>query len=299
MYSINAVRALVQTYHTGANIFVKGWERTSKVPSLRKITIKEVKLGDDGHNGAVVLVVSTDPPSVVDAICKVYDDAFTPNRTSSWEEAPPTPTEAFEKEKEAYKKLSKKSSLPCGITPEYYGCGKIQVDGEYRPMILLEHVRGKPLHHVNPRAELSAEQRQEIMRKIVEADSDILFGANVRHDDLAPRNIVVETEPVTDGNANANATQKIKSDPRVCLVDFAQSTCFTKNMGTDYKNPLFRWTMCVAPWTDWGWLADSEEEGKQWMWETWGEGGKDGKYPRVVKGVFRGQPEPVLSSEGE
>ncbi|KAF2254589.1 hypothetical protein BU26DRAFT_546778 [Trematosphaeria pertusa] len=319
MRETNAVRAIFETYYKGAVLKVTGWKPqqistsyTPKIPVVEEITIKQLKLGGHRFNGAIVFVVLT-PSSDEEIICKVYDNTFAPRSDSDSDsdsdgdsEAPLlSSTVAFDTEKKAYQKLSSKPKITSGINPEYYGCGKIKLNsGDEWPIILLEHVRGQPPHRVTSLINKpSRKQRKRIMRKLIEADSDILFHANVRHNDLAPRNVIIETEtmpgeggnktvpgkggnktvPGKGGNKTVpgkggNKTEKIPKNPRVCLVDFAQSTYFTKNMEKRYQNPLFRWTNRVEEWTSWGWLDSSGAE--EWMW---GKGSRKKGYPGVQK----------------
>jgi RIO-like serine/threonine protein kinase len=54
-------------------------------------------------------------------------------------------------------------------------------------MILMEYVTGVRMLDLDPE-NLSREERENIMRRLIEADYDLKY-AGVRHDDVSPRNV--------------------------------------------------------------------------------------------------------------
>jgi serine/threonine protein kinase len=169
------------------------------------------------------------------------------------------------------------------IMPKYYGSWTlslpIPVDGygesrEVR-LILLEHVPGISMHKVDPET-LTRKERNNIMIKLLEADVDLRC-SGLRHDDLEPRNVMLSLPD--------SSTSYEDGDFRLCIIDFA--ICgLSKDDGRkgpvpEVRNPLFYWTGQDC-FSQWGWLP-SQAEALEWMWEIWGNGGKDGKYVVVER----------------
>lgn len=277
-------------YYRGSVLEVTDWEpKSMKIPKLEQITLKQIKLGS--FNGAIVFVVSTDCSSDVEAICKIYDDMLSPSTLrcstgdgrNSLGQRLITGAYAFKEEKPVYERLRSKPEIIQGITPEYYGHGKIKTgSGDEWSIILIEHVCGKTLDQVDP-AKLERDQRRVIMRKLIEADSDIMYYGRVVHKDLAPRNVIVETRTVHSGG---NETEEIPEDPRVCLIDFVNSVFLEKAKNGRLWNPIFRWSW---KWEEWaadesgagGWL--DRDDAENWMWEEWGKGKPEKGYRAVEK----------------
>jgi serine/threonine protein kinase len=139
-------------------------------------------------------------------------------------------------------------------------------------MILIEHVPGIQMLDLDP-SDLSQEERENIMRKVIEADYDLRY-AGVEHDDLSPRNIMI-----------SQVTALSDPDLRVTFVDFGLSLVYRIHFGgpalREYHNPLFCWTS-ASMWSSWGWLPFEEEDYINWMWGLWGDG-QGGKYVKVER----------------
>lgn len=148
-------------------------------------------------------------------------------------------------------------------------------------LILVEYVPGTPMADIDPDS-LTAEEKERIMFKVIEADYD-LRRAGVKHEDIAPRNIILSDRPDTTD-----------THLRVIFVDLGHSTVFKIRFGRpalwEMLNPLFEWSS-PSEWTSMGWVPDNGEEGVNKRWELWGEG-RDGKYTRVERdsGDWSGRP---------
>jgi tRNA A-37 threonylcarbamoyl transferase component Bud32 len=137
--------------------------------------------------------------------------------------------------------------------PKYFGPWTVDVpitmEGEtkYREvrMILIEHVVGTRLQDMKP-ANLAREERENIMIKLIEADSDLRF-FGLRHDDLAPRNVIVSAidRTATGDSTPTNAPPFAHPSLRLCFIDFGLSTVLEIIEGKlperKYHNPLFGW----------------------------------------------------------
>lgn len=151
-------------------------------------------------------------------------------------------------------------------------------------MILLEHVQGTPMNTIDPES-LSEEEQENIMFRLIEVHSDLLF-AGLRHDDLELRNVIISTkDPTTTG-----------SELRVRVVDFASSNLLDLWLW-DESNSLFEWWI-QSSWSELGWLPQREEASER-MWGMWGGGGREKKHIIVERDFrdpgIRGRPE-VLSA---
>ncbi|KAI8931005.1 hypothetical protein NX059_012016 [Plenodomus lindquistii] len=188
----------------------------------------------------------------------------------------------------AYEELSK-TPLAGTTTPKYYGSWDISLPVETHDgyserhvrMILIEHIPGISMQRVKP-SDLTANQREQIMFKVIEADVDLEY-VGVHHDDFEPRNIMLSTSgpsALSDG-----AIPPIDSFLRVCVIDLARSTVFrlaqVPATPRQRQNPIFSW-VGQDFWSDWGWLPYAMED-REWMWRMWGDGGKDGKYVPVER----------------
>ncbi|KAH7093689.1 hypothetical protein FB567DRAFT_178449 [Paraphoma chrysanthemicola] len=192
----------------------------------------------------------------------------------------------------AYNKLQH-STVPDGIIPDYYGSWTIDVETlignnlmtrEVR-IILMEFVPGVRMLDLDPE-ELLKEERENIMRKMIEADYTLRY-AGVQHDDISPRNIII-----------SRTTAFSSPDLRLTLVDFGCSTVYDILYGgsalPEYNNPLFHWTSADL-WSSRGWLS-ADEERVEWMWRVWADG-CEGKYVQVERdpdNIFGAPKEPEL-----
>ena len=197
-------------------------------------------------------------------------------------------------EVEAYSKLHE-SSFAGEIMSKYYESWLLDVPIYHNcryhrrtvRMILLKHVQGTPMNTIDPES-LSEEERENIMFRLIEAHSDLLF-AGLRHDDLEPRNVIISTkDPTTTG-----------SELRVRIVDLARSNVLDLWLW-DESNPSFEWWI-QSSWSELGWLPQ-REEASEWMWRMWGmwgDGGREKKHIKVERDFrdpgIRGKPE-VLSA---
>jgi serine/threonine protein kinase len=134
--------------------------------------------------------------------------------------------------------------------------------------------------------DLLKEERENIMRKTIEADYTLRY-AGVQHDDISPGNIIITT-----------TTAFSSPDLRLTLVDFGFSTVYDILYDGPalpaYNNPLFHWTSADL-WSSWGWLP-ADEERVEWMWRVWADG-CEGKYVKVEKdpdNIFGAPKEPEL-----
>ncbi|KZM18891.1 uncharacterized protein EKO05_0010396 [Ascochyta rabiei] len=166
------------------------------------------------------------------------------------------------------------------IVPEYHGSWTMEIMSVVRDehitrrvrMILMDYVPGIRMLDIKPEY-LTAEERENVMIKVIEADYDLRY-AGVRHDDLSPRNIII-------------TTPSNLADPqlRLVLIDFAFSFVFRINLGTrpkdKYRNPLFEWSW-PSRWGSYGWISPCREETIKRMWELFGDGRK-GKYVKVQR----------------
>jgi hypothetical protein len=110
---------------------------------------------------------------------------------------------------------SQGSGLLGNVMPKYYGSWTLdnttQNDGqevahEVR-MIIIEHVIGVPMSKLDPCSQAQKERENNI-RKVIEAEYDIR-SANVQHEDLEPRNIMISIAlPLSD------------HDLRVTIIDY-------------------------------------------------------------------------------
>jgi serine/threonine protein kinase len=141
---------------------------------VETIKIKE-QLKEVGSYGAVV--VSTDDSRVV----KIYDPAF----YSDAEEA----NKEFQTEKSAYNSILKNAKATQHVATGFtYGT----IEGSTVHYIALSEIEGTPLDDYFDEANPS--KREDIMRKLIQADCDILFQGRVNNDDLHPGNVIVTRE---------------------------------------------------------------------------------------------------------
>ncbi|PYH39901.1 uncharacterized protein BO87DRAFT_402839 [Aspergillus neoniger CBS 115656] len=181
-------------------------------PLHRKLCLKNPPLpGSDGHSFVniqlieelqigfhkrsqvfVVRCVNTDhssglPPDQ-DMIAKFYDPLYHDRDDGNLFRAADYD---YSHECASYKRLSE---LQGSVLPRFFGSYtfKTKIDGHPRQirLILLERVNGLPMSRLEPKI-FSTEERQAIMRQIIDGES-ALYAKDVRHEDLCPRNILIE-----------------------------------------------------------------------------------------------------------
>ncbi|KAJ4363886.1 hypothetical protein N0V83_009338 [Neocucurbitaria cava] len=212
----------------------------------RTITIKR-HFKEAKASGAVVLCTYDS------RVIKIYDPAF--YRTAQDADA----DDEFNKEKAAYESI--KGSLAHKHIAHGFRHGTLGKNDI--PYIMINEVVGTPLADYNLEEETSKEDKEAIMRKFIEADSEILFEARVNNYHVRPWNVI----KTPDGD--------------IRIIDFGQSTVIeVKGIAKAYQTPPFRWVRRAAQWADYGWFG-SREEALEWMWKEWGLGRKEqvGKGP--------------------
>jgi serine/threonine protein kinase len=234
---------------------------------------KAVRIGDK-CGAQVVLTTDGLIAKIYDPLYyDFYDDFFRDSRIDVVDYA----DRDYITEAAAYSEL-RNTLFPGSIMPAYHGSWTLNVPildndrGKSREvrLIIMEHVTGTSMLDLDP-SSLACHERENIMIKLIEADVALHF-SGVRHDDLEPRNIVLSL-------SNTSKTYEDGSF-RLCIIDFA--TCaLSKDNGRKgptpkAHNPLFYWVGRTL-WSDWGWLPP-RGEAADWMWKTWGNGGKNGKY---------------------
>lgn len=197
----------------------------------------------------------------------------------------------------AYAELGKTGSVGI-VAPAFHGSWVFDVEvlhvegwTGFRQvqMILVEHVGGIGMLDIEPQ-DLTPVQRENIMAKVIEAETDLVV-AGVRHGDFQPRNIILSraasslSRSSSDSCSSTDPALFADPDLRVCVVDFALCAILPSAEGgvasLQCRNPLFHWADREV-WSDCGWLPPCKEA-KDWMWRLWGDGGKEGKYVAVEK----------------
>jgi hypothetical protein len=164
--------------------------------------------------------------------------------------------------------------------PKYYGSWTTNIthltaDGsvtrEVR-LILLEYIPGVCMIDIDPTS-LRQEEKENIMRKLIEADYDIRW-AGVRHEDLSPRNVII-----------SSTTDYADYNMRLTIVDYASSIVSRIFWGKPplwcRHNPLFEWAS-PSLWATWGWMPFDDDECIRWSWSLWGNG-EEGRFIKVVR----------------
>ncbi|KAH7383819.1 hypothetical protein BKA66DRAFT_417355 [Pyrenochaeta sp. MPI-SDFR-AT-0127] len=168
------------------------------------------------------------------------------------------------------------------IMPKYHGSWTLEITQHIRGlsvtrevrMILIEYVSGESMLDVDP-DDLNQEERDNIMRKLIEADYDLRL-AGIHHHDLEPKNVIL-SRPTTSNYADPKM--------RLTLIDFAISTVHRIIWGGPFQfrlyNPCFYWA-AASWWSMCGWLPYRDQERIQWVWREWGDS-KGGKYAKVER----------------
>ena len=166
----------------------------------------------------------------------------------------------YSRETAAYAKLS---ALYRTVIPRYYGsftCD-LPVDGSFRSirLILMDYVEGVRMEtfDFDGGDELPQSTRQNVMMKLIEADSAI-SAQGVSHNDLAPRNVLL-------GSSDPDQLQS--SALRVAIIDFGNARL--GHFGPQYDkpvSPILRWhkhshlrsSFGAYGWIDWDWSSWTE-----------------------------------------
>ncbi|PWY88292.1 hypothetical protein BO70DRAFT_420007 [Aspergillus heteromorphus CBS 117.55] len=160
------------------------------------------------------------------------------------------------------------SDLQGAVIPKFFGSFtlKIAVGDRFRliRLILIEKINGISMDRLNPES-FTTEQRQTILKEIVDAES-LLYERDVWHEDLYPRNVIIECSG--------------KAVVRVTVVDLGKSVIGRSRNPLDrdeeqrylpgvFISPLLRWNvyfrrqMFFEDWINWAWQEWLEDEYKR------------------------------------
>lgn len=230
--------------HNFANIcLIKGLQTGAH----KRSQVFVVRCVDDFHSSGL----STDQ----DMIAKFYDPLYhdrddgNPFRAADYD---------YSHECASYKRLSE---LQGSAIPQFFGSYtfKTEIDGHPRQvrLILIERVNGLPMSRLEPKR-FSTEERQDIMKQIVEAES-ALYAKDVFHEDLCPRNILIEW----------SGLERV----RVVIIDFGKSVIGRSRNPSNSEeesqwfpgvpiSPLLRWNIYYG-------YPNSFEDWIDWSWQEW------------------------------
>ncbi|KAF2864690.1 hypothetical protein BDV95DRAFT_624392 [Massariosphaeria phaeospora] len=249
------------------------------------LTVKSVIQCRKNH--AQVLVVRAEGSEFgngKDLIAKIYDEqlyvseshrAFdneSDDEDDDGDDDEPAPTPAlaaYSREAAAYKALNdkvkaehdQKYARAMGRVPKYYGSWAVDATNNVSvaanpKLILLEYIKADSMEDFWIDDE---DKRKNIMKQLIEAESDLSFYAGVQHDDLLPRNVLIQG----DGDGDAGGF-------KVYIVDFDISRMGVQ-VGEKYQNPLYHWIRSASAWTAQGWPKEDLNCTLQWMWDTFGD----------------------------
>jgi serine/threonine protein kinase len=228
--------------------------------------VKELHAGSDKKAQLLVIKVvdssqSLHLPVDQNIVAKFYDPFY---HDDAFRGEDPFFTVDYEYSHEcaAYNHLSE---LHGSVIPRCFGSFslKIPADGSLHVvrLILIEWIDGFSMDKLDPK-KYSREERQEIMKKIVDAESS-LYTKDVLHEDLYPRNVMIEGQ-----------------DTRTCRVVLIDLGCSVigrcRNPRIDPQrflpgtpiSPLLRWNArfrhqtLFYKWIDWPWQSWLEVEYK-------------------------------------
>jgi len=204
-------------------------------------------------------------------VAKIYDPLYYPVATPS-NDVGTNPFRLadhdYSYEVAAYERAS--GRLGGTVIPKYYGSftcklSVVTASGTTTRsirLILIERILGTCMRDLEPRQNCIPQyQRQNIMAKIVDAES-LLFFHGVLHRDMHPRNVMLCGVDLADANL------------RVVLIDLGSSSLINNNTVDDSglpHSPLLRWDVrCedhydfkALGWIDWDWQA--------WLEERWSD----------------------------
>ncbi|KAF7586893.1 hypothetical protein BBP40_008042 [Aspergillus hancockii] len=260
----------------------------SDSPSFVTIELVERLYGGDDKDPQIFAVRIVNrcnsrwTPTDQDIVAKIYDPLyydFTPREDNPFLEA----DYYYTHECAAYARLS---DLQGSVIPKFYGSYTLNIKtGQcFRliRLVLIERVNGLSMDRLNPE-EFSKEERQEIMKQIVDAES-ALYTKDVLHRDLCPLNVVVK--------------QSDRTSLQIVLIDLGKSVIRRSPNQFDSEqekqwlpgvpiSPLLRWNAFYGhqdpfqEWIDWPWQAwlevqynkdeasITEEQSEIWAIQDW------------------------------
>lgn len=201
-------------------------------------------------------------PTDQDMIAKFYDplyhdrDDANPFRAADYD---------YSHECASYKRLSE---LQGSVLPRFFGSYtfRTKIGGHTRQirLILLERVNGLPMSRLESKI-FSTEERQAIMRQIIDGES-ALYAKDVRHEDLCPRNVLIERSEL--------------GRVRTVIIDLGKSVIGrSRNPSNSAEesqwfpgvsiSPLLRWNIyygypnSFGDWIDWPWQKWLEVQYKE------------------------------------
>ncbi|KAE8153641.1 hypothetical protein BDV25DRAFT_168625 [Aspergillus avenaceus] len=203
------------------------------------------------------------PPTNQDIIAKIYDPLYhdydisddDPFRGADYD---------YTHECAAYTHLS---DLQGTVIPKFFGSYtlKLRFGDSFRlvRLVLLDWINGPSMNQLKP-TDFSRQERQEIMKQIVDAESS-LYTKNVSHEDLRPQNVVLD--------------RSSSKGLRVVIIDLGKSVIGRSRNPSDSQlenrylpgvaiSPLLRWNVVFRrhghfqDWIDWPWQSWLEEQYK-------------------------------------
>lgn len=151
------------------------------------------------------------------------------------------------------------------VIPRFFGSYTLTINlGEnsrHVRLILIEHIDGLSMDRLNPEM-FPREERQEIMKQIINGESS-LYTKDVLHEDLCPRNIIIQRNTTLG----------------VFIIDLGKSVIGRSRNPSNPKeekrylpgvaiSPLLRWNVVYRrqayfhEWIDWPWQAWLEAQYK-------------------------------------
>lgn len=211
----------------------------------------------DNHSAQLVTVrvqssSSDDLPRDQDLVAKIYDPLYFDHEQ---DDADPflCVDRDYSHETAAYQVLS---PLQGGIIPKYYGSFTIEIRAgarafRYVRLILIEFVPAPSMQQLKTSGNLSQEDRQTIMKAVIDAES-LIYTHNILHKDIRSANILV------------CLNSKIRP---VVIIDFGRCSIGRHFIPRLHEtclpgvpiSPLIRWD-------------NTREEFKKWIdadWESW------------------------------
>lgn len=247
---------------------------SQKLDETAAVEIVDTISVGDGKGGAQIVVCTT-PPSISDVpvVAKIYDplyDMFMNDRFPGIPRDPIARADSdFTTESAAYAELDPK--LGGGLIPRYHGSWMLELPllGRSRVvyLVLMEKVIGVSLDRF-PRAakDFSRNERLNVMRRVMEADTAIDFAGAV-HDDLAPRNVICDRKDLSDPELGIRVIDF--NTAQIYRLLGSQAPCTTYMLP---ESPVRRyWDDHVVEMGDWAEdYYDNEEAWRSWLVETWG-----------------------------
>ncbi|OJJ34690.1 hypothetical protein ASPWEDRAFT_182838 [Aspergillus wentii DTO 134E9] len=141
--------------------------------------------------------------------------------------------------------------------PTFYGSYSLDIPVEGLGvrtvrLILVEYIPGILMKDANPQ-DFSQSARQQVMKKIIDFETDVYFKKDMCNEDISPRNVIMHPEGKLVYIDFANVLFGRKTD------DYFAST-IDMFLG-QYISPLLRWTNQDNAWDFQDWI--------DWDWEPW------------------------------